>query len=107
MEPVPRVLIADDERTLREALVRFFRSLEMSAEGVATAEDALRALGQHGFDLLVCDMQLAAPGSGAALDGLALLAEVRRRRPGLPVIILTGHASIATAVDAMRAGAAN
>src|SRR5262245_27188537 len=65
-------------------------------------------------------MQLAAPapaatgssGTGtssqpAGLDGMALLAEVRRRRPGLPVIILTGHASIATAVDAMRAGAAN
>src|SRR5262249_58963284 len=40
-------------------------------------------------------------------EGMALLPEVRRRRPGLPVITLTGHASIATAVDAMRAGAAN
>src|SRR5215813_7931128 len=71
----------------------------MTAEGVATTDDALRLLGS--CDLLVCDLQL--PGSA----GGSLLPEVRRRRPTLPVIILTGHASVPTAVEAMRAGAAN
>ena len=103
---IPSVLIADDERQLRETLVRFFRSIGMTAVGVATADEAFRAVSdrERRCDLLVCDMQLTgAPGD----DGVALLTEVRRRRSGIPVIILTGHASVQSAVDAMRAGAAN
>jgi DNA-binding NtrC family response regulator len=101
--PPPRILIADDERGLREALLRFFRSIHMSAEGVANGEDALRKLNDASWscDLFLCDLGLP------DIDGLTLLAESKRRRPHLPVVILTGHVSVTLAVDAMRAGAAN
>jgi DNA-binding NtrC family response regulator len=93
------VLIADDERGLRETLVRFFRSRDLEAEGVSTGAEVLARLG--GFDVLVCDLALP------DVEGIPFVAELRRRRPELPIIILTGHNSVTVAVDAMRAGAAN
>jgi DNA-binding NtrC family response regulator len=96
---VARILIADDERSLREALARFIRSLGMDVVGVADGNEAAAAL--HQCDLLISDLRM--PG----MDGMALLAEARRRRPDLPVILLTGHATVSLAVEAMRAGAAN
>jgi DNA-binding NtrC family response regulator len=97
--PVPRVLIADDERSLRDALLRFIRSLGMEAEAFASGEEVLPRL--EGCDLVITDLRM--PG----MDGMSLLGEVRRRKPDLPVIVLTGHATVALAVEAMRGGAAN
>jgi signal transduction histidine kinase/ActR/RegA family two-component response regulator len=83
----PRVLLADDERIVREVLAAQLRD-----EGyeVAEAEDGsatLELLGRDGrFDLLVSD--LAMPG----MDGVALIAEAQRRQPGLPAILITGYA---------------
>jgi DNA-binding NtrC family response regulator len=94
-----RVLIADDERGLRETLVRFFRSRDLGAEGVASGAEVLARIGAS--DVLICDLALP------DVEGIAFVAEVRRRRPELPIIILTGHGSVTLAVDAMRAGAAN
>jgi two-component system, NtrC family, response regulator AtoC len=96
---VPRILVADDERSLRDALARFIRSLHMEVVTVGSGDEAAALL--SGCDLLITDLRM--PG----LDGMGLLAEARRRRPELPVILLTGHASGTRAVDAMRAGAAN
>jgi DNA-binding NtrC family response regulator len=96
---VPRVLIADDDRSLRDALVRFIRSLEMEAIAFATGEELIARL--DGSDLVITDLRM--PG----MDGMSLLGEVRRRKADLPVIVLTGHGTVALAVEAMRNGAAN
>src|SRR5437867_2137660 len=99
MAPTHRILIADDERPLRAALERFVRSLGMTAEVAASGEEALGKLA--GCDLLLSDVRM--PG----MDGMELLAEARRRRPEMPVVILTGYGTMSLAVEAMRAGAAN
>jgi len=93
------VLIVDDERALRVALDRFVRTLGLIPDTAASGSEALGKL--DGCDLVVSDVRM--PGMG----GLELLAEARRRRPDLPVVLLTGHGSVPLAVEAMRAGAAN
>src|SRR5262245_61097951 len=71
----------------------------MEPVAVASGDDALGKL--DGCDLVISDLRM--PG----LDGMSLLAEARRRRPDLPSIMTTGHATVDLAVEAMRAGAAN
>ena len=75
------------------------RSLRLEPVAVASGDEAIPLL--EDCDLLISDVRM--PG----MDGMALLAESRRRRPDLPVIMLTGHATVDLAVQAMRAGAAN
>jgi DNA-binding NtrC family response regulator len=96
---VPHVLIADDDRSVREALIACIKALGFEPEGVASGDAAVPLL--DACDLLISDVRM--PG----MDGMALLGEARRRRPDLPVIMLTGHATVDLAVQAMRAGAAN
>ena len=71
-----------------------FRATEASS-----GEEALDALAQGQFDLVLSDVHM--PG----MDGMSLLAEVRRRYPDTPVLMLTGCENISTAVDAMKSGA--
>ncbi len=96
-----RVLIVDDEEAIRDACVALVDQLGCRAE---TAVDALEAIGrlrQGGFDLVVTDLQM--PG----MDGVALLGLIREAYPQLPVVISTGHATVETAIAALRKGAAD
>jgi two-component system, NarL family, invasion response regulator UvrY len=99
---VIRVLIADDHAVVRRGL----RQILDEAEGVsvageaATAPEVLGMVGERKWDVVVLDLSL--PGA----SGLDLLAEMKRRRPDLPVLILTVHSEDQYAVRALRAGAA-
>ncbi|MGH9464352.1 MAG: sigma-54-dependent transcriptional regulator, partial [Thermoanaerobaculia bacterium] len=96
----PLILVIDDESGSRQAMAL---ALEKAGLEVRTFDDAQRALaelevrGEAG--LVVCDLKM--PG----LDGLGFLAEVRRRRLDLPVVLVTGYGSIESAVQAMQVGA--
>jgi DNA-binding NtrC family response regulator len=97
--PQGRVLIIDDEESIREYL-----SMMLEREGyevVATADGkkALRSQSQDGFDVVVTDLQL--PG----LSGIDVLSALREQDPTLPVIIVTGHASQESAIEALNLGA--
>lgn len=94
------VLIVDDESYVRDSLATV---LERHGFDVRTAESGDRALAEHeleGLDVLVTDLKM--PG----MDGAELLAEVVEREPNLPVVVLTGHGTVSSAVECMRAGAA-
>lgn len=94
------VLIVDDESYVRDSLATV---LERHGFEVRTAESGDRALAEHeleGLDVLVTDLKM--PG----MDGSELLAEVVEREPNLPVVVLTGHGTVSSAVECMRAGAA-
>jgi DNA-binding NtrC family response regulator len=97
----PRVLIVDDDPGLLQALPQALR-LRMAGVTVDTAESAAAALDQiatRDYDAIVTDIKM--PG----MDGLALLAEIRGRRPETPTLIITGHGEYDLAVRALRGGA--
>ncbi|MFG1478743.1 sigma-54 dependent transcriptional regulator [Xanthobacter sp. V4C-4] len=95
----PRVVLVDDEEVVRLTIAQTLDLAGMDVEAFATAEAALGAIGRDFPGVVVSDVRL--PGR----DGLALLADVRRRDPELPVVLVTGHGDIAMAVAAMREGA--
>jgi two-component system response regulator GlrR len=94
------ILVVDDDRNLLELLAM---RMEGSGYAVTTAlrvDDAKEAAASTVFDLAIVDLQLADQ------NGIALMEELHLLNPGLPVIILTAHGSIESAVDAMQRGAA-
>lgn len=99
-EPVApiRILVVDDEPLQRQALVDVLRLEGYEALGCDAAEQALQQ-DLASVDLLVTDLQMP------RIDGIELIRRAQERHPDLPAILVTAHASIETAVDAMRSGA--
>src|SRR5437867_2787680 len=94
------ILIVDDEAGIREFLAE-----ALAADGHETtpAADGVAALGSlraREFDLMITDLKMPGP-----LDGVGLLRQVRPERPEMPVIVLTAHGTVETAVEAMKLGA--
>ncbi|PWV71824.1 sigma-54 dependent transcriptional regulator [Halomonas sp. A11-A] len=93
------VMIIDDEPHLRITAGQTLELAGYAPEPHASAEAALAQLSPDFPGVVVSDIRM--PG----MDGMALLREVRLRDPDLPVILITGHGDISTAVEAMREGA--
>lgn len=94
-----RILVIDDEKNIREGLQM---ALEDDGYEVLTAEDGtigLQAALSEAVDLVITDLRM--PGIG----GQEILRRVSSETPGVPVIVLTGHGTVETAVEAMRMGA--
>jgi DNA-binding NtrC family response regulator len=94
-----RVLVLDDDASVREALAGFLKREGYDASPVATVAEAKALIAAQSFDLLLADLILA----GGDLS-LGFLREVRQLRPKLPIIILTGHASMDSAIEAIKIG---
>jgi DNA-binding NtrC family response regulator len=94
-----RILIVEDEPTLRESLKRVFLREAYEVETAAQAEAALHHFEDGAYDLIISDILL--PG----MDGIEFLQAVKSQAPDQIVIIMTAYASIETAVGALRAGA--
>jgi DNA-binding NtrC family response regulator len=93
------VLVVDDEAEERKALAQLVRSWGYEVESAASADEALSLIERHSPAVVVTDLMLE------DMDGLALLQKARSAGYSGPVLLLTGHASIENAVDAMRQGA--
>ena len=93
------VLVVDDDRTVRETLADFFESVGYMARTAGTASEGRQAAAEHAPDVVLVDLQL--PDA----SGLTLLEALHADDPELGIIMLTGHADVATAVRAMRQGA--
>ena len=93
------ILVVDDEPIARENLVHILIKAGHRAEAAAGGDEALSLLAGEAFDLVLTDLRM--PG----MDGMELLAAVKRRSPDTEVIVVTGHAAVETAVAAMRLGA--
>src|SRR5215211_4492399 len=100
MPPV-RILILDDDRALLDALPQSlqYRMYNVTVHAVDTPEDALTLLTTHDYDAVLSD--LCVP----RMDGLAFLAETQRRRPGVPVVVMSGHADHQTIAKVLVGGA--
>ncbi len=94
-----RVLIVDDEPSIRKTTRIALETTGHTAVEAATAARALKAVEQEAFDAVFLDLKLGAD------DGLALLDRILQARPAPAVVMFTAYANIATAVEAMRRGA--
>ncbi|MHB8876459.1 MAG: sigma-54-dependent transcriptional regulator [Myxococcaceae bacterium] len=93
------VLLIDDDASLRRVVEFTLLEDGLSVRAAASGSDALKALDLSSFDVVITDVRM--PG----MSGVDLLAELRRRDPGLPVVLITAFATVELAVEAMRKGA--
>lgn len=93
------LLIIDDEKNIREGLAANFEQQDYTVKTAATGAEGLSLIEKGDIDLVITDLRM--PG----ISGEEVLAKVTSETPGIPVIVLTGHGSIDSAVDAMRHGA--
>ncbi|SNS06408.1 two-component system, NtrC family, nitrogen regulation response regulator NtrX [Sphingomonas laterariae] len=95
------VLIVDDEQDIRELVAGVLEDEGYEARTAADSDSALAALTERRPSLVLLDVWL----QGSRLDGLDLLEEIKRRDPSIPVLVISGHGNIDTAVAAVRRGA--
>jgi UDP-3-O-[3-hydroxymyristoyl] N-acetylglucosamine deacetylase len=99
--PRRSILVVDDEQSIRHALSGILSDEGYEPIFAADAEEALSLVAERNPALVLLDIWL--PG----MDGLAALQEIKSARPDIPVVMMSGHASIATAVRATHMGAAD
>jgi len=95
----PLILIVEDEVLLADSIAIYLECHAYATAVAYTGEDGLRLAAEHNPDVAVVDLWL--PG----LDGLKVLRHLREVSPSTEVVMITAHASIATAVEAMKRGA--
>jgi len=95
------ILIVDDEADIRDLVAGVLEDEGYSARTAADSDAALAALDERRPSLVLLDVWL----QGSRLDGLDLLEEIKRRDPTLPVLMISGHGNLDTAVAAIRRGA--
>ncbi len=94
----PRVLVVDDEASIRELLTRTLALTEYEVEAVADGRTGLDRLRLGPYDLLIADLRMP------VMDGLTLIREARRLQPTLKVIIITGYSTESSAIEAVNLG---
>lgn len=97
------VLVVDDEADIRELVAGVLEDEGYDTRGAAHSDAALAAIAERRPSLVLLDVWL----QGSRLDGLDLLDEIKRRDPSIPVLVISGHGSLDTAVTAIRRGAAD
>lgn len=98
-DPNARILVVDDEPSIRSFLVRVLAREGYQVDSAQNGQEALHILHTQSFDLLLSDIRMD------QLDGVGLLQQARQRFPDLVVILLTGHATVESAVTALNEGA--
>ena len=100
----PRILVADDQKDVREALRLLFKGEGFRTEAVDSPAGALAALEQSEFDVVLMDLNYARDTTSGD-EGLDLLKRIQTLDPAMPVVVMTAWSSVELAVDAMRRGA--
>ncbi|NML05255.1 sigma-54 dependent transcriptional regulator [Sphingomonas sp. G-3-2-10] len=95
------ILVVDDERDIRELVAGVLEDEGYETRGAADSDSALNAIADRRPSLVLLDVWL----QGSRLDGLELLDEIKRRDPSIPVLVISGHGNLDTAVAAIRRGA--
>jgi len=101
-----RILVIDDNPAVTNALRVLFGLHDIEVFEAAGPEQGLEILGRELLDLVVADMNFSADTT-AGTDGVVLFREIRSRHPDLPVILFTAWTSLETAVQLIKAGAAD
>lgn len=94
-----KILVVDDEQNIRESSVKLLQRKGYDAHGAGSGAEALTLIQQESFDLLLLDIRM--PG----MDGIEVLRRATELIPDIQVLMLTGHGTIDTAIEAMEFGA--
>jgi NtrC-family two-component system response regulator AlgB len=95
---IAAILIVDSDRKLRTGLATYLRKRGHTVETATDRGEAIRALSARSFDVVFAEIRIA------DVDGVRLLREVRHRRPDASLVLMSSHASVPDAIDAIRAG---
>src|SRR5262245_51966209 len=96
---LPPILVIDDEKNMRLSLKTILSDENYPVRLVESAEEALRCIEQEHFLMVITDARLG------GMNGYAFLAQLRKQRPDLPVVMITAYATPKLAVEAIKAGA--
>src|ERR1700690_2883601 len=94
-----KILVVDDQDMMRDSLVATLKREGHDVVACSEAQAAITRLSQGKFDLLITDLKMP------KTSGIELLAEAKKLRPDLPVVLMTAFATVHTAVEAMKLGA--
>ncbi len=96
------MLVADDEPNMRRVLAAMLEGEGLAVRAARDGAEAAAALGERPFDLVITDLRMGGVGG---IDGMELLRHVQEVAPRTPVVMITAHGSVDTAVEAMKSGA--
>lgn len=94
----PRILVVDDEEAVRDLLAKTLTMADYEVDTASDGPSALECLKSTDYDLLITDLKM--PG----MDGLSVIREARRQSTVLPVIVITGYSTEASAIEAINLG---
>jgi two-component system nitrogen regulation response regulator NtrX len=95
------ILIVDDETDIRELISDILTDEDYQTRTAKDSDSALKAIAERVPNLLILDIWL----QGSELDGLGILELVKKKYPQLPVVMISGHGNIETAVSSIKMGA--
>ena len=93
------ILIIDDEKAIRKTLTEILSFEGYKIEEAADGEEGLRKFKEKNYDLVLCDIKMP------KLDGIEFLQKAGESNPDIPIIMISGHGNIETAVEAVKKGA--
>ncbi|MGK7344200.1 MAG: response regulator [Candidatus Nitrospinota bacterium M3_3B_026] len=93
------ILVVDDEKSVRDMLGKVFAGMGIRSAACADGVEALEKLGQESYDLVIADIKMP------RMDGMELLARIRKDHPGADILMMTSYATDYTYVDVVNAGA--
>jgi two-component system nitrogen regulation response regulator NtrX len=96
---MPNILIIDDEKSIRKTLAEILSYEGYKIEEAIDGEDGLKKFTGNSFDIVLCDVKMP------KMDGIEFLEKARAFNPDIPVIIISGHGNIESAVEAVKKGA--
>ena len=96
---MPSILIIDDEKSIRKTLTEILSFEGYKIEEAADGEEGLKKFRDKNFDIVLCDIKMP------KLDGIEFLERARQINNEVPIIIISGHGNIETAVEAVKKGA--
>ena len=100
-QPIAKLLVVDDDATIRQQLERLYCQSGYSVVVVRSAEEAIQRLQEGDIDFTITDIRL--PG----MDGVELISYIHNNFPDVPVIAITGHSDVQTAVKVLKLGASD
>lgn len=96
---IPHILIVDDDRTIRNLLLRLYECSGYTAVSVGSGEEALASLEHRDVDLVITDIKL--PG----ISGTELIAKIKETFPDVPIMAITGYSNVDIAIKVLKTGA--